>query len=146
MEQWQDGRLKLVASIDDRPAQAQCARRLGAPGRIWPVQRVEVPGRPLTVQHFSAVPVADHLLFVPEVSGARVGHAVGIPSSATIADEHVEPHCVHAQVRVAVLAQNVLLDPTGPLSALWSSRRDEHDQPWLAGVLVEHGLKVRDVV
>jgi hypothetical protein len=75
------------------------------------------------VQHFSAVPVADHLLLVPEVAYVRVGHSIAIPAVAGVAEEHVEPHCVHAQIRIAILAEDVLLDPTGPFSALGSSGR-----------------------
>jgi hypothetical protein len=94
------------------------------------------------MQHVGAIPVPDELLFVPEVADARVGHAIAVPPVAGVTEQHVEPDRVHPQVRVGIFAQDVLLDPTGPFSALGSSGRDQHDQARLASVLVEHSLKV----
>ena len=127
-------------SVDDRPALTPW--RVRAPRRIRAVQRVEVPGGSLPVQYVGAVPVADELLIVPEVTDTRVGHAGAIPPVAAVAEQHVEPHRVHPQVWIGVLAQDVLLDPTGPLSASWSSGRDQHDEPRLARVLVERVLQI----
>src|SRR5207249_2806034 len=135
-----------IASGDDRPALAHCAWRHRAPRSIWPVQSVKVPGCPFAMEHVRAVPVPDDLLFVPEVADAGVGHAIAVPAVAGVAEEHVEPDRVHPQVRVGIFAQDVLLDPTGPFAALWSSGRDEHDQPWLARVLIEGLLKIADIV
>ena len=125
-----------------RSSLTQCRWRFPAPCRIWAVQRVEVPGGSLPVQHVGAVPVANELLLVPEVPDARIGHTVAIPAVAAVAEQHVEPHRVDPQVWIGILAQDVLLDPTGPLAALGSSRRDQHDEPRLACILVECVLQI----
>src|SRR5207244_5501119 len=69
---------------------------------------MEVPCRAGIARHVGAEPVPDGFLFVPEVSYAWVGHAIAIPAVASVAEEHVEPHCVHAQIRIGILAQDVL--------------------------------------
>jgi hypothetical protein len=110
---------------DDRPAALRAtteATRSGQVACIGRVERVEVPGRPTRMGHVLAEPVADHLLFIPEMDDPRIGYAITIPAVAAIAIEHVEPDRIHARVGVGGVAQNVVLDPTGPLPALGSSR------------------------
>src|SRR5262249_27927764 len=124
LQQRCDGGRELIVVTDDgsttlrASTEANWSRQVVC---IWRVQRVEVPCRPASMRHVLAEPVANDLLLVPEMGDARIGHTIAIPAVATVAVQHVEPDGVHAQVGVGSLAENVLLDPTGPLSTLRSS-------------------------
>src|SRR5438270_10243505 len=135
LQQQREGSGELIVMSDDRSAtlrattKATRSRQVACIGRV---ERVEVPRRPTRMRHVLAEPGANGLLFVPEMNDARIGHAITIPAVAAIPIQHVEPDRVHAQVGGGVVAQNVVLDPTGPLPALGSSRRYEQQEPGLA--------------
>src|SRR5437660_1417134 len=64
---------------------------------------------------------------------------------ARVAGEDRQPDRVNGELGVRVGVEDVRADPTGPELADASGRRDEQDQPWLAGMRVEQRAQLPDV-
>ncbi len=94
-------------------------------------------------------PDGEELISVPEIGHARVGEDPRVEGRAAIAGEDGHPDREDVELRVRVLVEDVLADPTGPGAAGWSGGRDEQDESWDVLALVEEreqrGLAFRAV-
>src|SRR6266540_2199908 len=141
-----DARLKLGALADDRTAPAEEWRRLAVPPGLGTREKVGIPYGARRVGDLPREPVAHQLLLIPEVDYSRVRQAAAVPPCSAVAEQHVEPDRVDAQVSGRILVEYVLLHPTGAGTTGRSSRGHQQDDSGIAYVLVEPRLQLADAL
>src|SRR5438445_3643795 len=122
---------------DDVAAVPECGPWHIVPRRVGTEEDVVVPDDVLRVGHMLPEPEAHRFARIPVVDDPWVVEDLGVPALGRVSTEGGQPHGEHLNVGVRILAEDLVLHPTGALVADASGGREEHDEPSFPGAPVE---------
>jgi hypothetical protein len=82
---------------------------------------------------------------IPKLQNPIVRQQSSVPTASRITCQHRQPNSIDPNVGFAMFFEDVVVDPTGPGSALASGRGEKDDESRMAKVVIEGGTELRNV-